>query len=147
MIEGIIITPLKVIETIGGNVMHGMKLKDIGYSGFGEAYFSIVKSGAVKGWKRHRQMISNLIVPVGSIRFVVFDDRQNSQSLNQLQEIVISKNDNYSRLTVPPMVWFGFQGMDKKDSIILNVASIKHSPNEVDRQELDAIKFDWDGGS
>jgi len=146
MIEGIIITPLNVIETIGGNVLHGIKSTDIGYSGFGEAYFSKVKSGAVKGWKRHRQMILNLIVPVGSIRFVIFDDRKNSQSRNQLQQVFLSRNENYSRLTVPPMVWLGFQGLDRKESLILNVASIKHSPDEVDRKELDVIKFDWDGG-
>ena len=146
MIEGIIITPLNVIETIGGNVLHGMKSTDIGYSGFGEAYFSKVKSGAVKGWKRHRQMILNLIVPVGSIRFVIFDDRKNSQSRNQLQQVFLSRNENYRRLTVPPMVWLGFQGLDRKESLILNVASIKHSPDEVDRKELDVIKFDWDGG-
>ena len=146
MIEGIIITPLNVIETIGGNVLHGMKSTDIGYSGFGEAYFSKVKSGAVKGWKRHRQMILNLIVPVGSIRFVIFDDRKNSQSRNQLQQVFLSRSENYRRLTVPPMVWLGFQGLDRKESLILNVASINHSPDEVDRKELDAIKFDWDGG-
>ena len=146
MIEGIIITPLNVIETIGGNVLHGMKSTDIGYSGFGEVYFSKVKSGAVKGWKRHRQMILNLIVPVGSIRIVIFDDRKNSQSRNQLQQVFLSRSKNYRRLTVPPMVWLGFQGLDRKESLILNVASIKHSPEEVDRKELDAIKFDWDGG-
>ena len=144
MIEGVIISPLDVVNTIGGNVLHGMKSTDQGYSGFGEAYFSTVESGAIKGWKRHHLMTLNLIVPIGAIRFVIYDDRQNSPSTNKFQQILLSRNGNYSRLTIPPMVWLGFQGRDKNTNILLNIASIEHSPSEVDRRELNEIKFDWD---
>jgi len=144
MIEGVIITPLDVVNTIGGDVLHGMKSTDQGYSGFGEAYFSTVESGAIKGWKRHHLMTLNLIVPVGAIRFVIYDDRQNFSSTNKFQNILLSRYKNYSRLTVPPMVWLGFQGCDKDTNILLNIASIEHSPSEVDRRELNEIKFDWD---
>ena len=144
MIEGVIITPLDVVNTIGGNVLHGMKSTDQGYSGFGEAYFSTVESGAIKGWKRHHLMTLNLMVPVGAIRFVIYDDRQNSSSTNKFQKILLSRCDHYSRLTVPPMVWLGFQGRDKDTNILLNIASIEHSPSEVDRREINEIEFDWD---
>ena len=144
MIDGVIITPLDVVNTIGGNVLHGMKLTDQGYSGFGEAYFSTVESGAIKGWKRHHLMTLNLMVPIGAIRFVIYDDRQNSPSTNKFQEILLSRCDQYSRLTVPPMVWLGFQGCDNNTNIVLNIASIEHSPSEVDRRELNKIEFDWD---
>jgi dTDP-4-dehydrorhamnose 3,5-epimerase len=40
MIKDVLITKLDVIDTPGGNVMHAMKESSIGYSGFGEAYFS-----------------------------------------------------------------------------------------------------------
>ena len=52
IIDGVIMTSLKVIEVPGGNVFHGMKSNDPGYSGFGEAYFSTVDLGAIKAWKR-----------------------------------------------------------------------------------------------
>ncbi len=143
-IEGIVVTPLAVIDTGGGDVLHGMRYSDNGYSGFGEAYFSTVESGAIKGWKRHHRMVLNLIVPVGEVRFVIYDDRTESKSYMQLQEVIISREDNYCRLTVPSMVWVGFQGLDKNTSIILNIASVEHSPEEVDQQELDKIKFSWE---
>ena len=54
MIEGVIFTPLSIIETEGGNVLHAMKASDVGFSSFGESYFSIIESGVVKGWKLHR---------------------------------------------------------------------------------------------
>ena len=143
MIDGVLITTLSVIDTKGGNVLHGMKYSEQGYSGFGEAYFSFVESGAVKGWKRHKEMVLNLIVPVGSIHFVLFDDRPNSKSKNQFQEVTLSRNNNYCRLTVPPKIWIGFQGRDEKSSMLLNIANISHDPKEVDLKDLDSIKYDW----
>jgi dTDP-4-dehydrorhamnose 3,5-epimerase len=143
MIDGVLITTLSVIDTTGGDVLHGMKYSEQGYSGFGEAYFSFVESGVVKGWKRHKEMVLNLIVPVGSIHFVLFDDRPNSRSKNQFQEVILSRNNNYCRLTVPPKIWIGFQGMNEKSSMLLNIANIVHTPDEVERMELSEIKYDW----
>ena len=121
-----------------------MKCDSKGYAGFGEAYFSTVESGAVKAWKRHRQMVLNLIVPIGSIRFVIYDTRKNSTSCDVFQEFILSK-ENYYRLTVPSMLWVGFQGVDEGASIVLNIANILHNPHEVERKELFEIKYDWGG--
>ncbi len=140
MIEGVIVTHLDVIDTPGGNVMHGMKETSAGYVGFGEAYFSQVDKGAIKAWKRHKKMTLNLIVPVGEIRFVLFDDREVSNT--QFQEVIISK-DNYCRLTVPPMIWMGFQGLSGAGSMLLNIANIEHNPHEVDKRNIEQIEFNW----
>jgi len=143
MIEGVEVTPLKIIETEAGDVFHGMKKTDQGYFGFGEAYFSMVNSDEIKGWKRHREMVLNLIVPVGTVRFIIYDDRSNSDSYGKFQEIILSKEDNYCRLTIPPMLWMGFQGVDNKN-MLLNIASIEHKPEEVDRKVLNEIRYDWE---
>ena len=143
MIKDIVVTRLNVIDTPGGNVMHGMKKSSIGYAGFGEAYFSQVDKGAIKAWKRHKKMTLNLMVPSGKIKFVIFDDRELLDT--RFQEIIISK-DNYCRLTVPPMVWMGFQGLSNSGSMLLNIANIEHNPSEVDRLEIDKINYNWRGG-
>ncbi len=141
-IEGVLLNPLKIIDVPGGDVLHGMKCSDLGYTGFGEAYFSTIESGAVKAWKRHRKMTLNLIVPVGSVRFVIYDDRKNSKSYGQFQEVFLSKG-NYCRMTVPPMVWLGFQGVDGSTSMLLNIADIEHLPEEADKKEINRLKYDW----
>ena len=41
--------------------------------------------------------------------------------------------DDFSIITIPPNVWFGFQGLCEPDSLIMNCASIEHDPNEVER--------------
>ena len=141
-IEGLSITPLRIIDTFSGDVLHVMKEGDDGYADFGEAYFSTVEYNSVKAWKRHHKMVLNLVVPVGEVRFVIYDDRQNSSTVGVFQEITLSKK-NYSRLTVPPLVWLGFQGLEQGMNLLLNIASIPHNPNEVDRKLFNAIDYDW----
>jgi dTDP-4-dehydrorhamnose 3,5-epimerase len=140
MIDGVLVTPLRIIDTPGGDVMHAMKQSDPGYIGFGEAYFSQVAHGAIKAWKRHREMTLNLVVPVGEVRFVLYDDQEDRQIF---QELVLSPS-NFSRLTVPPMVWVGFQGLSSEGSVVLNIANLEHDPLEADKQEISQIDYNWE---
>jgi dTDP-4-dehydrorhamnose 3,5-epimerase len=140
MIKNITTTPLSIIETQGGKVMHAMKKSDQGFKGFGEAYFSFIDFQEIKAWKRHTEMTLNLIVPKGEIRFVFIDDTVLSNL--QFYEVVVSQ-DNYSRLTVPPMVWMGFQGLSTSGSFLLNLANIEHNINEVDNKKQNEFEFIW----
>jgi len=142
-IAGVIFTPLSIIGTDGGDVLHAMRSSDPGYSDFGEAYFSTIDSGAIKGWKLHQEMILNLIVPIGQVRFAIFDERVDSPTKGKLCEIILSR-ENYGRLTIPPLLWVGFQGLDNGSSLLLNIASIEHSPEEARRKKLSEIEFDWE---
>jgi dTDP-4-dehydrorhamnose 3,5-epimerase len=142
MIEGVIVSPLKVINVKGGNVLHAIKASDSEYRGFGEAYFSMIEKGIIKGWKRHKEMTLNLIVPIGAIRFVLFDSRDNSVTAGKYFEVDLSL-EYYNRLTIPPMIWMGFQGLEEGFSMLLNIANIPHSKSEVEQKELNEIYFDW----
>ena len=136
----ILVTPMRRIETVGGDVLHGMKKSDSGYTGFGEAYFSWVSFGAVKAWKRHTQMTMNVVVPVGQVRFVFRCINTNRVEEFRVVDIGV---DHYARLTVPPGTWFGFQGLHTPQSLLLNIANIQHDPNEVERLALTDINYDW----
>ena len=72
--DGVIISPLKKIHHPKGDIFHAIKKSDVGFFGFGEAYFSTVNQGDIKGWKKHKEMILNLVVPVGEIEFVVYNE-------------------------------------------------------------------------
>jgi dTDP-4-dehydrorhamnose 3,5-epimerase len=143
MIKGVIVTPLREIETPGGNVFHAMKAEEAGYRGFGEAYFSTLEAGKIKPWKRHNKMTLNLVVPIGLIRFVMFDDRADSGSVNTFFEVTLGNPSNYARLTVPPGIWMAFQGVSDKTSWLLNIADLKHDPKEADRLKLEEIAYAW----
>lgn len=141
-IDGIILTQLKSIFHPKGNVFHAMRKSDLGFSGFGEAYFSTINHGAVKGWKKHLRMTMNLVVPVGEIRFVIYDDRPESPTKRSFFEISLSQQ-NYQRLTVPPGVWTGFKGVGNNLNLLLNLADIVHDPEESENISLASLPYDW----
>jgi dTDP-4-dehydrorhamnose 3,5-epimerase len=134
-IVDVVLTPLKIIKGDHGDVLHVIKSTDETFTNFGEAYFSTVSFQSIKGWKKHHKMILNLVVPVGAIKFVMYDDRKNSETFQQFQEITLSK-DNYQRLTIPPGIWVAFAGVANADNILLNVASIPHQPLEAESLPL-----------
>lgn len=139
-LSAILLTPLSRIATTGGDVLHAMKQSDAGYAGFGEAYFSWVAVGAVKAWKRHMRMAINVVVPVGQVRFVFRYINADGTDEFRVEEIGVNR---YARITVPPGVWFGFQGLYANQSLVLNIASIAHDPNEVERLALTDINYEW----
>lgn len=141
-IEGIIISPLKIISNPLGDIYHALKRSDVGFNGFGESYFSTVHKGTIKGWKKHTEMTMNLIVPVGKIRFVIFDDRPQSKTIGKYEEIILSIN-NYQRLTIPPGLWMAFQGYGEGLNLLQNIANIEHHPEEAINCDLIKILFSW----
>jgi dTDP-4-dehydrorhamnose 3,5-epimerase len=136
-LKDIVVTPLEIIPTPGGSVLHVLKSTDHQFTNFGEAYFSKIDHGAIKGWKKHLLMTMNIVVPHGLVKFVFTED------LINFKEIVIG-DLNYKRVTVPPNIWFCFKGLYDPYSLVLNVADICHHPNEIEVAKLLDIKFNWD---
>ena len=134
--DGVILTPLKQIRISKGSVLHAMRKSDDGFNGFGEAYFSTVNKNDIKGWKKHTEMTLNLVVPIGKMEFVIYNDKNHN-----FFNVTISQ-DNYQRLTISPGFWLAFRGLDEKN-ILLNIASIEHDPSESESIDLDKIIYDW----
>ena len=134
----ILVTPLRRIPTIGGDVMHALKDSDDGFNGFGEVYFSWVEQGTIKAWKYHQHMTLNLVVPLGEISFVFHrKDQENCFRTENIGE------EKYVRLTVPPGIWFGFQGRGSGQSLLMNLADMAHDPDEVLRKKTSEIVYNW----
>ncbi len=142
IIEGVILTPLKQIVNPKGDLYHAMKQSDNGYKSFGEAYFSTVIKDEIKGWKKHTVMVLNLIVPIGAVEFIIYDDRIDSSTKNQFFSLILSQ-ENYQRLTVPAGVWMAFKGIGEDLNMLLNIASIEHDPSEAITKQLTDINYTW----
>lgn len=138
------VTPLRRIPTPGGEVMHALKAVEESFVGFGEAYFSMVDKGAIKGWKRHRLMTLNLVVPVGLVEFVTWNEQADADNRSQRFLIGSAAGGNYARLTVPPGLWLAFSGRSDGPNLVLNIASIGHDPGEADKACLDVFPFAMD---
>ena len=134
--DGVILTPLKKVLNTDGDIFHGMKKTDNGFDGFGEAYFSSINKGSIKGWKKHTQMTLNIVVPIGAINFVIYNDLNGDFLSVELSQ------KNYQRLTIKSGYWLAFRGIGE-NNILLNLASIEHDPEEVIKVELNKILYDW----
>ena len=134
------VTLLAHIKSEKGDVKHGIKSSEKSFYGFGEAYFSSVNYQMIKGWKLHRDMTCNLIVPHGNIRIIVHDGREKINWILPLIDIVLG-NSNYSRITIPPGFWVAFEGVGEGSNLLLNVASIEHDPSEAKNKPLDYFKI------
>jgi dTDP-4-dehydrorhamnose 3,5-epimerase len=89
-------------------------------------------------------MTLNYTVVTGTIKFVLFDDRQDSPTFGQIQEIYPGEDD-YCRVTVPPGIWNGFMGIGLKEAFVINVTDIPHDPEEIIRRDPfdPKIPFSW----
>lgn len=145
MIEGVIITPLRQIIDERGKIMHMLRNDSPVFASFGEIYFSCIYPGVVKGWHIHEQMTLNYAVPHGHIKLVLYDDREDSLTKGEVQEIFLGP-DNYCLVTIPPLVWNGFKGIGGEMSIVANCSSIAHDPAEIRRLDPfdPSIPYNWD---
>jgi dTDP-4-dehydrorhamnose 3,5-epimerase len=143
LLEGVNVHKLNVINNPKGNIYHILKKNQLQNMEIGEIYISEIFYNEVKGWKKHSEMILNLFVPVGNIKFVIFDDRADSKTFGNYMEIIIGQS-NYSRLVIPSGVFVSFKGLDSSKNILINVASIEHNPSEAVTLELSQFDYKWD---
>ena len=141
-ILGVVFYPLKIINTEGGDVLHCLKSTDLSFKNFGEAYFSTVKQGYIKGWKRHFKMTLNLTVICGRIKIVTYDDRFAFSGKQHFAEYILGPKINYGRLTIEPGIWVAFQGLDY-ENILINISNIIHDPEESEKKNIEDINFKW----
>ena len=144
-INGVAVLPLKQIEDERGAVLHMLRSDSPSFFRFGEIYFSIVNPGVVKAWKRHKEKTQHFAVPVGRIRLVLFDDRADSPSKGQIEEIILGRPDRYFLICIPPIVWYGFKGISEMPTLLANCSDMPHDPNE--SEQLPAsnnhISYNW----
>ena len=144
-IEGVFVKELKQFQDDRGAVLHMLKSNDSNFNKFGEIYFSEILPGKIKAWKYHKTQSQNIAVPIGNVKFVIYDDRENSKTFNTTIEIELGRPNSYFLLHIPPGLWYGFKSKCLYPSLIVNCAETPHDKDESLRRDLndDFITFDW----
>ena len=142
MIHDIKISKLKIISDNRGKVMHMLRSDDTIFEKFGEIYFSTIFYESIKGWHLHKEASLNYVCISGKVRLVLYDDRIYSETKGEYQEIILSP-EYYFLVTIPPNVWNGFKGLDKKESIIANCLTLPHNEKEMVRKEFNDKIFNY----
>lgn len=146
MISGLEIIPLKNFSDDRGTIFQMLRTSDPHFNKFGEVYFSQIKKGVIKGWHTHLDLTLNIACVIGSLKTVIYDNREGSSTFGKIQEIIIGP-DNYNLIIIPNGLTHGFQAMTE-NTIFANVPDIPH--NELKQGELirtsiedSAIPYNW----
>lgn len=145
MIEGVKIIPKRQILDERGGIYHFLRNDDPHFQQFGEVYFSLVYPGVIKAWHIHKIMTLNYVVPVGRVKFVLYDDRPESPTRGEIMELFLGEG-NYQLVQVPPLVWNGFKGIGVGPALVANCATIPHDPTEIERMDPfdNPIPYKWE---
>ncbi len=143
-ISGLYIKPLEMIFGDNGNIMKMIRSDSEFFMGFGEAYFSRIKPGIIKGWHKHMEVTSCYAVPYGFVKLVVYDDRAGSLTYGKFEEIYMGP-ENFLLVRVPTGVWNGFKALSSSVSLIAVCLDKPHHPVEMERLPItaDTIPYDW----
>ena len=150
MIDGVQIYPLKVIPDSRGRILHYMKKDHPAFVDFDiqEVYFSVIYPDAIKAWHRHTKMTLNYVVPMGNIKLVLYDQRADSPTAYETQEIYLGENSSHQLVRIPPMIWNGFMAVGGQTALVANITNLIHDPKEIERlnpekRGNDSIPYDW----
>lgn len=147
-IHGVAVYPLREIRDDRGAVLHMLRSDASDFTRFGECYFSEIRLGAVKAWKRHREQTQNLAAPVGRVRLVIYDDRSASPTRGTVDVVELGRPDAYVRVRIPPGLWYGFSAIGTSSALLANCADIVHEPSESETRSVDdpSIPYTWSTG-
>jgi len=145
-IAGVELHLLRQIEDERGAVLHMLRCDAPYFTRFGEIYFSLIFPQAVKAWKRHKTMTQNFAVPMGLIKLVLYDDRPQSPSQGKLAKVILGRPHHYRLLRLPPLIWYGFQGIGPTLALLANCADLPHDPTEAENLPLvqHYIPYRWE---
>jgi dTDP-4-dehydrorhamnose 3,5-epimerase len=146
MIQGVSIRNLKKISDERGTVFKMMEAIDPEFTKFGEIYFSTIYPGVIKGWHLHKETSLNYAVIKGNIKLVIFDDRDNSLTKGEIQELFIGDN-NYCLVHIPKGVWNGFKCVGVNEAIVADLTDLPHNPQDMTRMNPinnKLIPYNWD---
>ena len=135
-LKNIKIIKLKSFKNNKGDVFRAYRKNDEKIGKFGEVYFSWIKKNTIKGWKLHKKMHMNLVVPVGSVRFVFY--------YNKKFKVITIGEKKYCRIYVPNNIFFSFQNISNKKSLVVNYSNIIHQEDkETSNLSLEKLSYIW----
>ena len=88
-----------------------------------QANLSMSYPGIVRAWHRHaRGQVDYFVVVRGTIKICAYDDREGSETKNNLDEIIAS-SENLQVVRIPGFYWHGTKAIGKESCILLYVVN------------------------
>ena len=85
-------------------------------------------------------MFSNLYLISGKVEFIISTDVYKKKIF--FKKYILSEKGN-NHILIPPKHVFGFRGLSKNQSMLLNFSNIIHNDNEVTNYPINFFDYKW----
>jgi dTDP-4-dehydrorhamnose 3,5-epimerase len=147
VIDGVVITQLRVIPDERGHLMEMFRSDDETFERFGQCYVTTTYPNVVKAWHMHKKQKDNVICVKGMIKLGLYDDREGSPTKGEAQEIYLGEHKPV-RVKIPQEVYHGWKCVSDCEAFIVNVSTELYDYKDPDEHRLpfdtDRIPYDWD---
>lgn len=145
-VEGATAKALKVFSDERGRFMEILRSDEAIFEGFGQASLTTAHRGVVKAWHRHEKQVKHFCCVRGKIKLVLFDGRAGSPTRGAIEEFFLGTAEPRV-VRVPAQVWYGFQGNDASESLVVTFSTQPHDHDRPDEERLSpgdpSIPYDW----
>ncbi len=148
MIDGVEIKELTTYPDERGFFREIIRVTDGFFKeGFAQLSHSVMYPGVAKAWHVHKTQIDWWYVPVGNLKLVMYDLREDSPTRGELQEILMGENYPAKVVKIPAGVAHGCKVLGSITHL-LYVTSKTYDPAEEGRIPHDdpEIGYDWTRG-
>ena len=122
----------KIIKNNKGDIKKFLTKNSKEFSGFGECYFSEIKSRAAKPWKKNLTTFQMITVISGRVKFFLIDDRILTKKI--YKNFVLDDSKNFNKIIIPKNIWYSFENLSKRKSILFNFLNTEHVKTKIIRK-------------
>ena len=146
MIEGVVVRKLRLITDERGWLMEILRRDWDVFERFGQVYITTAYPQVVKAWHMHKNQTDHITCLKGTIKLVLYDDREHSKTREELNEFVMGDR-NPMLVKIPPSVWHGFKTIGNETAFLVNIPTELYNYEEPDEHRLPPttpkIPYDW----
>lgn len=98
-------------------------------------YQVTIRPGQVKGFVLHKSYSDRLFFSLGTVKVVLYDDREGSPTRGKLNELFFS-DESRGNLVIPPNVWHAVQNVGSTDALFVNCPTKPYNHKDPDKWAL-----------
>lgn len=144
MIDGVRVKELRFIPDERGRLIEILRADDGLFQKFGQVYMTTAYPGVVKAWHGHRIQTDHIACIKGTVKLVLYDDREGSGTYHEFNEFLIGEADP-KLVQIPNFLWHGFKNIGSDEALVINIPTEPYNHNNPDelRRPLSEIPYDW----
>ena len=137
---------LRLIQDDRGWLMEMLRRDWDVFERFGQVYVTTAYPHVVKAWHMLKKQVDHITCIKGAIKLVLYDDRENSKTKEELNEFVMGER-NPMLIKIPPTIWHGFKTIGDETALVVNIPTELYNYEEPDEHRVPPttpkIPYDW----